>query len=152
MNINNDEKLYKLRQEGYRITPQRKQLLDFFHELPEGEHLSTEELHKKLLDKKIKISLATLYRSLKFLAENGFIRELDFGEDHKHYELSDPNKPHHHHLVCNQCGLTVEFDDKNLYEFALKIAGEQNNFEIKDYQFKIFGNCKKCSDKQNNQK
>ncbi len=140
------EKFNKLREEGYRITPQRKQLLELFYELPEGEHLSAEELHKKLLSKKIQISLATLYRSLKFLTENGFIRELDFGEYHKHYELNIPHKQHHH-LVCNICGLTIEFEDENLYEQAFKIAGEQDNFEMKDYQFKIFGICGKCAER-----
>jgi len=143
---NNNEKFNKLREEGYRITPQRKQLLDLFYELPEGEHLSAEELHVILTGKEIQISLATLYRSLKFLAENGFIRELDFGEYHKHYELNIPQKPHHH-LVCNVCGLTVEFEDENFYEHALRVVKEQNNFEVKDYQFKIFGICEKCTKK-----
>lgn len=143
MTTESKEKLNKLRKEGYRITPQRKQLLEFFQELPEGEHLSAEELHKKLSGKKIQISLATLYRALKFLVQNGFIRELDFGEDHKHYELSSLKKQHHH-MVCNSCGLTVEFDDKNLYNYALKTAKQNNNFELTDYQFKIFGLCENC--------
>lgn len=141
----NSEKFEKLREKGYRITPQRKQLLDLFYNLPEGEHLSAEELHKLLVDRKTSISLATLYRSLKFLAEKGLIRELDFGEYHKHYELNTPQKQHHH-IVCNICGLTVEFEDKNLYEHALKIAADKNKFEMVDYQFKIFGTCKDCSE------
>jgi Fur family ferric uptake transcriptional regulator len=144
---NNNEKFDKLREEGYRITPQRKQLLELFHQLPDGEHLSAEELHSVLLAKEIQISLATLYRSLKFLVEKGFIRELDFGEYHKHYELRN-DQEQHHHMVCNLCGLTVEIDDKNLYEYAVKIAKEQNNFQVKDYQFKIFGICENCARKQ----
>ena len=143
---NNKEKFNELREKGYRITHQRKQLLEFFYKLPEGEHLNAEELHKKLAENQLKISLATLYRALNFLTENGFIRELDFGEDHKHYELSSPNKQHHH-LICSVCGLTVEFKDKNLYEYAVKIAKNQNNFNMKDYQFNIFGLCKKCAKK-----
>lgn len=148
MTDKNNKKLDNLRKDGYRITPQRKQLLNLFYELPEGEHLSAEELHNILISKGKKISLATLYRSLKFLSENNFIRELDFGEYHKHYELSAPNKQHHH-LVCNVCGLTIEFEDKNLYESALKIAKNKNNFKMKDYQFKIFGICQNCANKNN---
>ena len=144
MTYESKEKFNKLREEGYRITSQREQLLEFFHGLPEGEHLSAEELHKKLTEKDIKISLATLYRSLKFLVINGFIRELDFGEDHKHYELRSPDNKQHQHLICNSCGLTVEFEDKNLYDYAVKIAKRNNSFEIRDYQFKIFGLCEKC--------
>lgn len=138
------EKFNRLREEGYRITPQRQQLLDFFENLEHGEHLNAEELHKKLAENNIKISLATLYRTLKFLVDKGFIRELDFGEDHKHYELSSPNKRQHHHLVCDRCGMTIEFEAEKLHEYALKIAEEHNNFKIKDYQFKISGLCKSC--------
>jgi len=138
------EKFEQLRKEGYRITPQREKLLDFFNGQADGEHLSAEELHKKLQENGVKISLATLYRNLKFLVQNGFIRELDFGEDHKHYELRNPNKKQHHHIICNSCGLTLEFEDKNLYDYAVKTVRERNNFTITDYQFKIFGLCEKC--------
>ena len=141
------EKFDQLREKGHRITPQREQLLEFFYKSPDGHHFSAEELHQKLAESGIKISLATLYRSLKFLVENEFIRELDFGEDHKHYELSTPNRQHHH-MICSVCNLTVEFEDKHLYEYAVKIAKEKNNFEIKDYQFKIFGLCEKCSSRR----
>ncbi|NLF83383.1 MAG: transcriptional repressor [Candidatus Gastranaerophilales bacterium] len=139
----NSEYFNKLRGEGYRITPQRSQLLEFFQQLPEGEHLSAEELYVRLVDRKIKISLATLYRSLKFLVSKGFLRELDFGEEHKFYELSSPGKQHHH-LVCSICGKTTEFEDKSIYEQALRIARESNNFKIMDYHFKIFGICNNC--------
>ena len=144
MGTETHEKFNLLRKEGYRITPQREQLLGFFQELPDGEHLNAEELHRQLKEKGIKISLATLYRGLKFLVDNGLIRELDFGEDHKHYELSNPNNKQHQHLICINCGQTVEFEDKNLYDYAVKIARDNNNFEIRDYQFKIFGVCQKC--------
>jgi Fur family transcriptional regulator, ferric uptake regulator len=143
-NLNNSsENLDRLRGEGYRITSQRKRLLEFFHELPDGEHLSAEELFNALSGKEVKISLATLYRSLKFLVGKGFLRELDFGEDHKHYELSTPTLQHHH-LVCNVCGTTLEFNDSSIYEQALRIAGEMNNFKVVDYHFKIFGVCADC--------
>jgi len=138
-----EEFLKNLRKKGHRITSQRKQLLEFFYELPEGEHLSAEELLKRLLENNIKISLATLYRSLKFLAKNNFLRELDFGEDHKHYELIRPNQ-NHHHLICNKCGLTFEFEDKEFAKYLDKIALKQKDFEVIDYKFEIFGLCKKC--------
>jgi Fur family ferric uptake transcriptional regulator len=144
----NSEYFNKLRGEGHRITSQRSQLLEFFQQLPEGEHLSAEELFGRLVDRKIKISLATLYRSLKFLVSKGFLRELDFGEDHKFYELSSPEKQHHH-LVCSVCGTTTEFEDKSIFEQALRIAQESNNFKIMDYHFKIFGICANCRNRNN---
>lgn len=136
-----------LRKKGYRITPQREKILEVFLHLPEGYHLSAEDLQIILLQNDTKISLATLYRTLKFLASNGLLRELDFGEDHKHYEFNSTNVPHHH-LICLNCGMTVEFNDEKLLNCAKDAASNQDNFQVLDYQFKIFGLCSKC---QNNQ-
>lgn len=139
----NIEIIEKLRNKGFRITPQREKILEIFLHLPAGYHLSAEDLQIILLQNQVKISLATLYRTLKLLVSNGFLRELDFGEDHKHYEYSSSNTPHHH-LVCLNCGMTLEFDDENLLNCAKNISLKQDDFQVFDYQFKIFGLCKNC--------
>lgn len=142
--MENKTELYnELRQKGHRITPQREKILDVFKNLPEGKHLSAESLQNSLEEKGLTISLATLYRTLKFLSLHGILRELDFGEDHKHYELNRGNG-YHHHLVCNRCGKTIEFSDDNMIKIAKKIIAEKTNFKVFDYQFKVFGLCEKC--------
>lgn len=143
MTANTDKILENLREKGHRITSQRKQLLSFFYTLDKNEHLNAEELHKKLINANIKISLATLYRSLKFLVENHFIRELDFGEDHKHYELFQKNRQHHH-LICNKCGSTSDFKDEKMIKYINNFISTQKEFEVMDYEFKVFGVCMKC--------
>jgi Fur family ferric uptake transcriptional regulator len=135
-----------LREKGHRITSQREKILEVFLHLPEGYHLSAEDLQIILLQNDTKISLATLYRTLKFLASNGLLRELDFGEDHKHYEFNSSKKPHHH-LICLNCGLTVEFNNEKLLDCAQDAASKQSNFQVIDYQFKIFGLCESCQNK-----
>lgn len=143
--MQNKAKIFdNLRKKGHRITPQREKIMEIFLKLPEGYHLSAENLQTLFKEEKIEISLATLYRTLKFLSSNGLLRELDFGEDHKHYELNSLNKKHHHHLICNGCGSTIEFDDENLIDFAKNAIAQKNNFFVIDYQFKIFGLCEKC--------
>jgi Fur family ferric uptake transcriptional regulator len=139
----NTEIINKLRNKGFRITPQREKILEIFLYLPEGYHLSAEDLQVILFQNSVKISLATLYRTLKLLVTNGFLRELDFGEDHKHYEYSSSNTPHHH-LICLNCGLTVEFNDNKLMKCAKEAAIRQDCFQVLDYQFKIFGLCINC--------
>ncbi|MDD3012786.1 MAG: Fur family transcriptional regulator [Candidatus Gastranaerophilales bacterium] len=135
-----------LRKKGYRITSQREKILEIFLHLPDEYHLSAEDLQIILLQNNVKISLATLYRTLKFLASNGLLRELDFGEDHKHYEYNSANKPHHH-LICLSCGLTTEFNDEKLLNCAKDAALNLSNFQVLDYQFKIFGLCANCQGK-----
>lgn len=130
-----------LRQKGFRLTPQREKILDLFYELPEGEHLSAEELQKTLRLENSDISLATSYRTLKLLASLGVLRELDFAEDHKHYELARNPKSPHHHIICLDCGTTEEFESEVIMQFAETLA-QNRGFDIVDVQLKVFAMCK----------
>lgn len=138
-----DETVQDLRRRGYRLTPQRERILQIFHELPEGTHLSAEELHQQLAAEEPPISLATAYRTLKLLASIGILRELDFAEGHKHYELKRESHPHQH-LICVNCGTTIEFSDANLTE-AGRAIGQKHRYKVIDVQFKIFGFCPTCA-------
>jgi Fur family transcriptional regulator, ferric uptake regulator len=130
-----------LRSKGFRITPQREQILDIFLDLPEGNHLSAEDLQRNLNATDSDISLATSYRTLKLLASLGVLRELDFNEDYKHYELCrDASEIQHQHIICTDCAQTVEFTSIELHEMAKTIA-EQHGFEMINMQFKIYARC-----------
>ena len=131
-----------LRKRGHRITAQREIILQIFRELPHGNHLSAEELHAKLGELGSNVSLATAYRTLKLLSSLGLLRELDFSEGHKHYELKQDTVPHQH-IICTSCNMTLEFEDHFLEEAGQKI-GARHNFEVIDAQFKIFGLCPNC--------
>lgn len=131
-----------LRKRGHRITSQRETILQIFREQPHGTHLSADELYGALLERGSQVSLATAYRTLKLLSSFGLLRELDFAEGHKHYELKQSNVPHQH-IICIACNTTIEFEDHFLDEAGQKI-GSYYNFEVVDAQFKIFGLCPKC--------
>lgn len=129
-----------LRNKGFRLTPQREKILDIFYELPAGEHLSAEELQQSLTADSSDISLATSYRTLKLLASLGVLRELDFAEDHKHYELArNPHSPHHH-IICLDCGKTEEFESDEIIRLSQELAQERG-FRIVDVQLKVFAFC-----------
>lgn len=130
-----------LREKGFRLTPQRETILDIFYNLPEGEHLSTEELHTQLQKEGAEISLATAYRTLKLLASLGVLRELDFAEDHKHYELARNPEAPHHHIICLDCGTTEEFESEEITRFAEALAKERG-LKIIDVQLKVFAHCR----------
>ncbi len=131
-----------LRKKGFRLTPQREKIIDIFYNLPEGEHLSAEELQAFLKKESSDISLATSYRTLKLLASIGVLRELDFAEDHKHYELARNPEAPHHHIICLECYSTEEFESPEITRWAEAIAGERG-FQIVDVQLKIFALCQK---------
>lgn len=133
-----------LRKKGHRITAQREIILQIFREQEHGKHLSAEELYSILLERGSNVSLATTYRTLKLLSQLGLLRELDFAEGHKHYELKQDKLPHQH-IICLSCNTTLEFEDHFLEEAGQKI-GARYNFEVIDAQFKIFGMCPDCRD------
>lgn len=125
------------------MTPQREKILDVFHHLPEGRHLSAEDLYQILRNENTDISLATSYRTLKLLVSMGVLRELDFAEDHKHYELyRNPEEPHHH-IICVECGETEEFECADIMPLATAIT-RQKKYTLHDVQLKVFGLCEAC--------
>jgi Fur family ferric uptake transcriptional regulator len=147
MSSSTDKIIKDLRKKGYRITPQREKILELFYDLPEGTHLSAEELQEILANSDVKISLATLYRTLKLLTSMGLLRELDFAEDHKHYEIFRGKASYHHHIICVNCNKTIEVQDKTLFELGEKLARE-HNIKMTDVQFKLFGICENCQQTQ----
>lgn len=90
----------ELNERGWRMTPQREQILQVFQNLNKGHHLSAEDLYRLLQSENQHISLSTIYRTLKLMARMGILRELELAEGHKHYELNQPYPYHHHHLIC----------------------------------------------------
>ena len=139
-----EQLLATLRSHGFRITPQRERILDIFYTLPEGEHLSAEELQNMLRDDNSEISLATSYRTLKLLASLGVLRELDFTEDHKQYELARAEAGvQHQHIICVECGKTEEFTSVEVFNAAVAIA-EKLNYHLLDAQLKLYGRCADC--------
>ncbi len=130
----------KLKQQGFRLTPQRQTILTIFQTLPQGKHLSAEELQKLLELKEEKISLATIYRTLKLMARMGILRELELAERHKHYEITPPAPQHHHHLVCVQCYKTVEFTNETVLKICRKQA-EAYKCEMLDCQMTLHVIC-----------
>lgn len=135
-----DALLAELRSRGFRMTPQRERVIDIFYDLPEGEHLGAEEVYTILKRDNTDISLATAYRTLKLLASVGVLREGEFGEDHKQYELARDEETPHHHLICVTCGLTEEFDSEVIATEAEAIA-RRLGFELTDMQLKLYGQC-----------
>jgi Fur family ferric uptake transcriptional regulator len=139
-----DEKRTRLdlRGRGYRVTPQRERILDLFQGLPEGTHLSAEDLYQRLAHEEPRISLATAYRTLKLLASLRLLREVEFAEGQKYYEAVRDEEPHQH-LVCVSCGTTVEFPASEL-EAASRAKAAEFGFTLLDVQFKLSGRCRSC--------
>jgi Fur family ferric uptake transcriptional regulator len=130
----------ELNAKGWRLTPQREVILQVFQNLPKGHHLSAEELHEVLNGRGESVSLSTVYRTLKLMTRMGILREIEFAEGHKHYELSSAAPNHHHHLVCVQCNQAIEFENDVVWKQGLKQV-EKAGLQIIDCQLTIYTIC-----------
>ncbi|MEE3715141.1 transcriptional repressor [Tumidithrix elongata RA019] len=128
----------ELNAKGWRMTPQREVILSTFQNLPEGEHLSAEDLFYRLQEQGENISLSTIYRTVKLMARMGILRELELTEDHKHYELNQPRPHHHHHLVCMKTNRVIEFKNDQILTISQKVA-DKYGFKVLDCQLTIIG-------------
>jgi Fur family ferric uptake transcriptional regulator len=130
----------ELNAKGWRLTPQREIILQVFQNLTRGKHLSAEDVFDLLVKRGENISLSTIYRTLKLMTRMGILRELELAEVHKHYELNTDSPYHHHHMVCAQCNMTIEFESNSILKQALKQV-EKSGLEIIDCQLTIYTIC-----------
>ncbi|MBR1581108.1 MAG: transcriptional repressor [Selenomonadaceae bacterium] len=140
-----DDLKARLSTKGYKLTPQRKEILQVFIDHPDQHHLSAEDVHLMLRGENSKIGLATVYRSLELLGSLGILLPIEFGDGCTRYELNtvDPSKHRHHHLVCLKCKKVIEFDEDRLDELEADIA-LRSGFWITNHEVKFFGYCKDC--------
>src|SRR2546430_16397142 len=98
--------LKHIQKRGLKRTAQRDLILDVF--LRTEEHMSSEDLYRLVQKEDPEIGQTTVYRTLKLLTEAGLAREVRFGDGRTRYEHNYKH-PHHDHLICTECGKTVEF-------------------------------------------
>lgn len=135
----------KLSERGYKMTPQRKEILKIFVEHSDRHHMSAEDVYGILRENESEIGLATVYRALDLLSELGILVQVDFGDGCARYELNtaDPKIHHHHHLICVKCRKVIEFEEDLLDDLEETIA-EESGFQIINHEVKFFGYCKDC--------
>ncbi len=91
---------------------------------------------------------SSAYRNLALLEEAGVVRRLLHGGEHARYELAEALTEHHHHLVCESCGLVLDvvFDEGVESALDAAIAGIAGGagFVARDHAIDVFGRCADC--------
>jgi Fur family ferric uptake transcriptional regulator len=86
---------------------------------------------------------ATVYRALEQLESLGLVQRVDLGGDAAGYERVDPSGHHHHHIVCEQCGRVVAFEDEGL-ERAIVALANRPDFNVSSHEVTLRGECANC--------
>jgi len=138
----------KLQKTGFKITPQRRAVVEILIQNKDT-HLSSEEIYDLVRKDCPEIGLATVYRTMQLLDEVGVISKLNLDDGCIRYELSlDKDDSHnHHHLICRECSKIMEVKDDLLESIESKIE-ETYGFNIIDHDVKFYGLCPSCKDKK----
>jgi len=123
-----------------RATPERFAILEAI--LQTQGHFDVEDLYFRLLSGERKVSRATVYNTLELLQECGLVTKYRFTDTHSRYEKSF-GKPHHHHLVCLECGDITEFVSERLNRLQEEVCGERR-FSPSGSSIQIYGVCDRC--------
>ena len=130
----------KCKEKGVRLTEQRRVIAKVISESKPTygaqDHPDVDELHKRatLIDKKI--SIATVYRTIKLFEESGILIRHDFKEGKSRYEPT--TEEHHNHLIDIKSGDIVEFVDKDIEELQNKIA-QKLGYKLVDHKLELYG-------------
>lgn len=133
------ETIASLRARGIRITPQREAVLCALYAL--GGHVTAEEVYEKVREEMPYVGLATVYRNLGFLCEQGVVAETDLGDGHTEWEVTAGGP--HHHAVCRRCGEVTQLDDAFVRDLGEKLRREIG-FEADLNHMAFFGLCETC--------
>jgi len=133
-----------LKRVGLKHTSQRDTILRTF--LETREHLSVNELHRLVHKRDTKVGFTTVYRTLKLLTECGLASEVAFHDGIARYE-HQYNRRSHHHMVCTECGSSVEFFSPEVDQLEQEI-GSKYRYETTRHTFQIYGVCEDCREKK----
>ncbi|MBS1150790.1 MAG: family transcriptional regulator [Myxococcaceae bacterium] len=125
---------------GLKSTRQRTLIVETFFG-SEG-HLSVEELWDKVRGADARVSVATVYRTMKLLSDSGLAHARNFGDGQTRYEAA-VGRHHHDHLICTNCGTIVEFENDKIETMQDAVA-RRHGFKVVSHKMELYGLCKNC--------
>ena len=126
-----------------RMTKQRQAVLDELTRV--SDFRSAQQIFEDLHSQGQRVGLATVYRSLQGLAEDGRVDTLRSSEGEVLYR-SCASEHHHHHLVCRECGFTEEIEQSQIESWVTRVA-QAHGFTGVEHSLELFGTCSTCHDK-----
>jgi len=123
-----------LHSEGLRYTKQRQAVWDEIRK--SNEHRDAEEIYIKLKSNGVRVSRATVYRTIDVLVKNKLVRKMDVGEGRSLFEPRLDNR-HHDHMICMDTGNIIEFFDEELENLQEKIA-EKYGYKVIRHVHQLF--------------
>lgn len=119
---------------GLRITDQRRIIAQVLSE--SSDHPDVEKLHERAAERDPRISIATVYRTVRLFEEAGILDRHDFGDGRARYEAAP--EAHHDHLIDVETGRVMEFVDPEL-EALQRLVAEKLGYRLVDHRMELYG-------------
>lgn len=132
-----------LREKGQKVTPARIAILEVFSK--KNEPLNALMIYKSLSKKPETkdINEVTVYRTLASLENVGLLKKVNLRKDSVFFERAEE---HHHHIICTNCDMVEDFENKKIEEVLRQIENGSRRFrKIKEHSLELFGLCTNCS-------
>lgn len=133
----------KLKDKGYKLTNQRKAIMEVFIENKDT-LISADEIYEKTILKFPGTNFSTVYRNLEIFLISEIIHKTNINGSSASYELIDDDV-HHHLMICKDCGKTESIDYCPFEEIRNRLKDQ--DFILTDHKFELYGYCKKCDEK-----
>jgi len=133
----------QLRNSGFRLTAQRNVILETVAHM--GSHIPVQEVFEVARERLPGLNIATVYRTLDTLCEAGLVDLLSSEHGLLRYSLRDPASPHAH-LVCRQCGETLDIDP-GVFKHLKRKLEQEHGFFMDTSHLALTGICRRCRDK-----
>ncbi|HOX55383.1 MAG TPA: Fur family transcriptional regulator [Candidatus Paceibacterota bacterium] len=127
-----------LAQKKLRVTGPRRAIIETVFSTQD--HFTAEQLLGWAQQRDRSVSRATVYRTLPLLTESGLVREMDFGGNHKFYDPNYAERPHHNHIICQDCGKIIEFESRKIEQLGNEIS-RQLGFKVQTHRLHITATC-----------
>jgi Fur family transcriptional regulator, ferric uptake regulator len=129
-----------IEERGLKHSRQREHIAQTFFTM--GGHVTVEELVLRVRRDDPRAIVATVYRTMKLLAECGLAIARQFGDGQTRYEAA-AGRAHHDHLICTGCGEIVEFANERI-ETLQALVARKHGFEVESHRLELYGRCARC--------
>ena len=125
---------------GLKHSRQRDLVAETFFDM--GGHVSVEQLVAAARRSDPRVSVATVYRTMKLLADHGLAFSRQFDGTQTRYEPA-AGRPHHDHLICTGCGAIEEFAEQRIETLQTRVAAT-HGFQVETHKLELYGRCASC--------
>lgn len=136
-----DEILQRLKKTGFKLTPQRRMLVDAMLEQG-GASMTADDIYQGIRSVYPEVGLDTVYRNLRLLVKLNLVEEVKLPGKLARYSIN--TRMHEHGLVCLECGTEVALSHCPIRELET-VAREEHGFVIASHRLELFGYCQECA-------